>query len=222
MMDLVKAAYARHSVRHYNEKPLNAADKNALQNLITKCNKESGLHMQLVTNEPKALGCDKAVRAYFAGCVNYLVICGKGRKAEELAGYWGEHVVLYAQQRKINSCWISATYEKDFCKCTLRAGEKIIAIIALGYGVNQGDKHESKRFGDVVKNRGKLPDWFIRGVKMSLLAPTSKNQQGFTFILKPTNIVQIKNKSYSKRIDLGILKYHFEIGADAQNFEWYK
>lgn len=50
----------------------------------------------------------------------------------------------------------------------------------------------------------------------SLLAPTAVNQQKFKFILHPGNVVEAKTlfsmNSYLN-IDLGIVKYHFEIDA---------
>ena len=53
-MNLTEAMKARHSVRQYKNKPLEAEVLLALQAEVAACNQESGLHIQLVTNEPKA------------------------------------------------------------------------------------------------------------------------------------------------------------------------
>ena len=53
-MNLTEAMKGRHSVRQYTDQPLNEAVISALQKEIDACNQESGLHIQLVTNEPKA------------------------------------------------------------------------------------------------------------------------------------------------------------------------
>jgi len=49
------------------------------------------------------------------------------------------------------------------------------------------------------------------------------NQQKFEFILHPDNRVEAKTKfsfiGYT-HIDLGIAKYHFELAADKENFNW--
>ncbi|MGM9601451.1 MAG: nitroreductase family protein, partial [Faecousia sp.] len=45
---------ARHSVRQYMNRPLGDGVLLALKDEINACNKESGLHIQLVTNEPRA------------------------------------------------------------------------------------------------------------------------------------------------------------------------
>lgn len=53
-MTLTEAIHARHSVRQYKDKALGAETISALQAEIDSCNRESGLHIQLVTNEPEA------------------------------------------------------------------------------------------------------------------------------------------------------------------------
>lgn len=48
-MNLMEAMQARHSVRQYRNKPLEPEVLSALQEEIAACNRESGLHIQLVT-----------------------------------------------------------------------------------------------------------------------------------------------------------------------------
>lgn len=222
-MNLVQATYARHAVRHFDGKPLKSADKKELLSFIKKVNKESGLNIQLITNEPKAFGGAKAKICNFTGCVNYLAIVGpKGKENKQKGGYYGEKVVLKAQQMGLNTCWVVLTFNKIKGTYSLRKGEKLFCVIALGYGTTQGKPHKSKQFYQVVKNRGKLPQWFIRGVKMALLAPTGRNQQGFMFELLYGNDIKLKNRSLCKDLDLGIIKYHFEIGAGDAKYTWNK
>ena len=69
--------------------------------------------------------------------------------------------------------------------------------------------------------------WFKNGVEAALLAPTAVNQQKFSFeyigMENGRHVVKAKRGfsiiGYTK-IDLGIAKYHFEIGAGKVNFEW--
>ena len=61
-------------------------------------------------------------------------------------------------------------------------------------------------------------------MEAALLAPTAINQQKFEFILLDGNRVDAKARlvltnSYAK-IDLGIAKCHFELGAGKDNFTW--
>lgn len=61
------------------------------------------------------------------------------------------------------------------------------------------------------------------GEQLVLLAPTAVNQQKFKFILHPGNVVEART-SFSMtgyvNMDLGIVKYHFELGAGKENFTW--
>lgn len=213
-MTLIQAMYARHAVRHFDGKPITGNHKKLLLAAIKKANKASGLNMQLITNEPKAFGGVKAKICNFTGCVNYLAIVGpKSKSLKEKAGYYGEEIVLKAQQLGINSCWVALTFNKIKNTYKVKKGEKLVLVIALGYGTTQGHPHESKKFYQVVKNRGKLPPWFIKGAKYALLAPTGRNQQGFSIELLNGNLVKIKNRSLCNKVDLGIIKYHFKFGA---------
>lgn len=101
-------------------------------------------------------------------------------------------------------------------------GEKIVIVIAIGYGVNQGVSHKVKEFEKVSNTpKDSSPEWYIKGVEYALLAPTAINQQKFVFELVGENEVLVKLKiGPCTKIDLGIIKYHFELGAGKENFKW--
>jgi len=107
-MDLMTAMQSRHSVRQYLPKPLDAETRNALTEKIDAINCESGLHIQLICNEPKAFSGRLAHYGHFEGVTNYIAIVGKkGRDLSESCGYYGEQVVLFAQQLGLNTCWVA-------------------------------------------------------------------------------------------------------------------
>ena len=59
-----------------------------------------------------------------------------------------------------------------------------------------------------------MPDWFKAGIEAALLAPTAVNQQKFTFTLDgDTPSVGVSANGPFVRLDLGIVKYHFELGS---------
>ena len=65
-----------------------------------------------------------------------------------------------------------------------------------------------KNYIAIVGNKN---DWFEKGMEAVSLAPTAVNQQKFYFELK-NGIVTAKNLGgFYSRIDLGIVKYHFEV-----------
>ena len=113
-MTIQEAMHARHSVRQYENRPLGDEVIAALKQEIAACNRESGLHIQLVTNEPKAFRSMMARYGKFSGVTNYLALIGrKSEDLDELCGYYGERLVLLAQQLGLNSCWVAMTYKKD-------------------------------------------------------------------------------------------------------------
>ena len=111
-MTLQEAIVARHSVRQYLEKPIESDKVAQLQALIEECNKEGQLHLQLVTNEPKAFASGMAKYGGFKGVGNYIAVVGP--KGEDVKlGYYGEKVVLLAQTLGLNTCWVGLSYKKQ-------------------------------------------------------------------------------------------------------------
>lgn len=221
-MNLMEAMNARHSVRQYKNKPLEAELIAALQAEIEACNKESGLHIQLVTNEPKAFDGFMAHYGKFSGVTNYIAMVGKkDADLDEKCGYYGERLVLKAQQLGLNTCWVALTYSKIKTAFSVAQGEKLCVVISLGYGKAQGVSHKSKTFENVAKVDGQIPEWFRNGVETALLAPTAMNQQKFTFTLKGDRVSAKEGLGFYAKVDLGIVKYHFEIGAGRPGMKWY-
>ena len=176
-MDLMEAMKARHSVRQYTDRPLDREAVRKLQAEIEACNRESGLHIQLVENEPRAFDGFMAHYGKFRGVTNYIAMIGKkGPELEEACGYYGERLVLKAQQMGLNTCWVAMTYSKVRTAFQIDDGEKLCIVISIGYGENQGSAHRSKAVSDVVKRGAAAPDWFCAGVEAALLAPTAMNQ----------------------------------------------
>lgn len=79
-MDLMDAMRERHSVRSYRERAIDGDVKKELLSYIEHCNEESGLHMQLVMNEPQAFGGFMAHYGKFSGVKNYIAMVGKKDK----------------------------------------------------------------------------------------------------------------------------------------------
>ena len=238
-MTIQEAIEARHSVRAYKDLPLSEEIVKLLEDELVKLNNEGQLHIQLICNEPKAFQGTMAKYGKFRNANNYLVMAGK--KAEDLderIGYYGEHLVLLAQTLGLNTCWVGLSYSKVPGTYVLEEGEKIACYIAIGYGETQGVPHKIKSVEDVSrsavrtlgssKNASDItPSWFKKGVEAALLAPTAVNQQKFSFeyVGMNNNRHQVQAKKGISMIgytqmDLGIAKYHFEIGADKANFDW--
>ena len=220
-MNISEAIAARHSVRRYHKKPLDAEVISAIQSEIADCNLESDLHIQLVTNEPKAFDCFMAHYGKFSGVTNYIAMIGKNdSELDEKCGYYGERLALKAQQLGLNTCWVAMSYSKINTAFEIHKGEKLCLVIALGYGETQGVSHKSKQISEVAKTDGEMTDWFKNGVEAALLAPTAMNQQKFLFTLSGNKVSVKPGVGFYTKVDLGIVKYHFEAGAGKENFEW--
>lgn len=220
-MTLMEAINARHSVRQYTDRPLESEVVGTLENEIAACNREGGLHIQLVRNEPRAFDGFMAHYGKFSGVQNYIALVGpKGPALDEKCGYYGERLVLLAQTLGLNTCWVAMTYQKIPGVFQVSPGEKLTVVIALGYGQTQGVSHKSKAVDEVAKAEGGMPDWFRSGVEAALLAPTAMNQQKFTFALHGGQVSARAGMGFYSKVDLGIVKYHFELGAGKDSFQW--
>ena len=133
---------ARHSVWKYLDKDIPADVIAALQDKITECNKAGNLNIQLVQNETRAF---TGMLSYgtFSGVKNYLVMVGrKAKDLDERFGYYGEQIVLLAQTLGLNTCWVGLSYRKVSEAYNVGKDEKLVCMIALGYGETQGVPHK--------------------------------------------------------------------------------
>ena len=219
-MDVLQAMKERHSVRSYTDRPIEGRIKDDLSSYINDCNRDGQLHIQLVLDEPHAFDGFMAHYGKFSGVRNYIVLAGKkSPDLEERCGYYGEKIVLHAQTLGLNTCWVAMTYSKGKAKFQLNADEKLCLVIAIGYGKTSGTAHTSKP-REAVMRANTPPDWFLQGIDAALLAPTAMNQQKFTFTLDGNKVTAKAGMGFYSKIDLGIAKCHFELGAGAQHFQW--
>lgn len=220
-MTIQEAIKNRHAVRSYTDRKLEENVKTALLDFIGECNRESGLHIQLVTDEPKAFDGFMAHYGKFSGVENYIALIGKKNgELEEKCGYYGEKIALYAQTLGLNTCWVAMSYSKVKGAYTVEADEKLLMVISLGYGATQGVPHKSKTEEQVSNIDKDSPEWFRKGVEAALLAPTAMNQQKFMLKRNGNKISLGAGTGFYVKTDLGIVKYHFEEGAGRENFEW--
>lgn len=212
-MDIMEVMRSRHSVRKFDNRPIEKETAELIREEIAKCNEESGFHFQLITDEPEAFQAGKPSYGEFKGCRNYLAVIGpKGREVD--AGYYGERIVLKAQELGVNSCWVAMTYKKGKSQGVVGDGEKLYLVVAMGYGITSGTPHKSKSISDVSDYKEGDPEWYKNGIEAALLAPTAINQQKFRFERDNDKIIcRTSGFGFYMKTDLGIVKYHFEKGS---------
>lgn len=220
-MDIAEAMLVRHSVRKYTDQKIEADIRQALEEEVSQANADSGLHLQLAFDEPQAFSGKLAHYGTFVNVRNYLCLVGPdAADSDERMGYYGERVVLKATTLGLNSCWVGLTYSKSKCACTINPGEKLSCVVSLGYSENQGHPHKSKPLESLCKVDGDMPDWFRVGMEAALPAPTALNQQKFSFALSGNQVRATAGHTPFAKVDLGIAKYHFTLGAGQDNFTW--
>lgn len=214
---------SRHSVRDYTTTPVSEENARELEEIINECNTQGNLHMQLVTEEPEAFGKSRLAHyGKFRNVRNYIGLVGlKAGGTEERLGYYGEIIVLRAQQMGLNTCWVGLTYSKSNSHIDIGEGEKLYAVISIGHGTTQGFHHKIKKPRQVASSWENAPEWFRRGVECALLAPTAVNQQKFRFEhLSEYKVRATTSWGFFSKMDLGIAKLHFEYGAMGHDFDW--
>lgn len=210
-MEIIELMKERHSVRQYTDKKIEREKREILNTLIAQINQKAGLHIQIIYDEPKCFNSIMAHYGKFDGVNNYIALVGKkSLKLDETLGYYGEQIVLKAQELGLNTCWVAMTHGKS--KAQIGKGEKQVCLISLGYGKTTGTAHKSKKLSEVCNYKKDMPEWFLSGMEAALLAPTAMNQQKFYFELLTDNSIKITcGKGFYTKLDLGIVKYHFEV-----------
>ena len=220
-MTIQEAMQNRHTVRRYTDRKLPEDVLRQLTERIQAHNQNRNLSMTLAVNNTEAFG--PALRLFLAkGVRNYVVLAGRDRPGlDEDLGWCGADLALLAQTLGLNSWWVGGTYSrKGLRKNAAPEAEKILGLLALGYGATQGVPHKSKRPEDVAAYDGPPPEWFRRGVEAVLLAPTALNKQAFTIRGQGRKVSMTCDNGIFSGVDLGIGKYHFEAGAGKEHFDW--
>ena len=218
-MDLKEAMKKRHMVRKYINKPISDDLINKINERISMNNKKFNLSMKLMVNNNK--GVSSIMKLIMAkGVNNFIILAGdNSANLDERLGYSGADIMLFAQTLGLNTWWVGGTFNRSVSKYV--DNKKVTGIIAIGYGETQGVPHKSKMVEDVSKYNGTIiPSWFISGVDGALLAPTALNKQNF-MIIGDGNKVKIEcDNGIFTGSNVGLVKYHFELGAGKENFKW--
>lgn len=225
-MITVETIRERHSVREYDGKPLSRAEFNALGAVVEEYARESGLDIQLVGDNPEVFN----VIARFGlirGCRTHVAFVVDDAKAGDVAadeaiGYWGQKIVLAAQDMGLNTCWCALCSRKK-SRAVVAPGKKIRLIIAVGHGKTQGFSRKTKSVEALSSVEcAKVPAWFAAAMEAAQLAPTAMNNQNFKItLLSDGKTVRIDaSQSGLNVIDEGIVRCNFEIAANEAGADW--
>lgn len=225
-MITVETIRERHSVREYDGKPLARVEFDALGAVVEECARESGLDIQLVGDNPEVFN----VIARFGlirGCRTHVAFVVDDAKAGDVAadeaiGYWGQRIVLAAQDMGLNTCWCALCSRKK-SRAVVAPGKKIRLVIAVGHGKTQGFSRKTKSVEALSSVEcAKGPAWFAEAMEAAQLAPTAMNNQNFKItLLSDGKTVRIDApQSGLNVIDEGIVRCNFEIAANEAGADW--
>lgn len=213
-MTELEAIKERHSVRNYEKREIEPEKIKELIAVIEECNSEGNLHFQFVKDAGNTF--NRLLNKFMGlGSAPSVIACIGPDDAtlDERIGYYGEKIVLKAQTMGLNTCW-AGTYNSKNVNAEIGEGERLAIVIAIGYGENPGRVRKSKTADQVTAGKSEQPQWFKDGVEAALLAPTAINQQKFEISLGEDDNVTILDKGgVLSKIDLGIVKYHFEVAS---------
>ena len=225
-MITVETIRERHSVRECDGKPLSRAEFDALGAVVEEFVRESGLDIQLVGDNPEVFN----VIARFGlirGCRTHVAFVVDDAKAGDVAadeaiGYWGQKIVLAAQDMGLNTCWCALCSRKK-SRAVVAPGKKIRLVIAVGHGKTQGFSRKTKNVEALSSVEcAKAPAWFAATMEAAQLAPTAMNNQNFKItLLSDGKTVRIDApQSGLNVIDEGIVRCNFEIAANEAGADW--
>jgi hypothetical protein len=149
-----------------------------LNNLIDECNNESGLNIQTCYDEPTAFNTFMANYGKFDNVKNYIAIVGK-KGMDEKVGYYGEKIVLKAQELGLNTCWVALTFSKNNVR-KLCENKKLLLVISFGivfavYGGNIGTFDPNR--DTWLVDTGKIKCEFLEGC----MYPSAFQKKGYYY-----------------------------------------
>lgn len=250
-MITVETIRERHSVREYDGKPLSRAEFDALGAVVRECTRESSLDIQLVGDNPEVFNVI-ARFGLIRGCCTHVAFVVDDTKAgdatsganaaangateadcvemrgawrtavDEAIGYWGQKIVLAAQDMGLNTCWCALCSRRK-SRAVVAPGKKIRLIIAVGHGKTQGFSRKTKSVEALSSVEcAKASAWFAAAMEAAQLAPTAMNNQNFKItLLSDGKTVRIDApQSGLNVIDEGIVRCNFEIAANEAGADW--
>ena len=220
-MTIKEAVKQRHMVRKFTDKPIPADLAELMNARIAENNAAHGLNLKLVTGNSDGIG-GMAKMLLTKTVHSYIVLAGKDRAdLDEKLGYCGADLCLYAQTLGLNTWWVGGMFSgKGAMKHLETKDVRVNGVIAIGYGQTQGVPHKSKTAAEISQYNGAAPQWFLDGVEALLCAPTALNKQPYMVKGEGDRVSITAGEGHFAGIDLGIGKYHFEVGAGKDNFQW--
>ena len=241
MSELLNIINTRRSVRTYDGRPLEPADREKLEQYMAGITNPFGVPVRFVLLDAEEHHLSSPVLAgetlYVAGLVD------KVPQTDEAYGYSFEKLVLYAWSLGIGTVWIGGTMKReDFEQAAgVAEGERMPCISPLGYPAAKMSLRETMmRKGVGATSRMPLDRIFFEEsferpasaealaalgnvAEMVRRAPSAVNEQPWRIVITPEgyHFYEKKDRGYVsdktgdlQRIDVGIALCHFCMGME--------
>ncbi len=221
-MTIFEAIKDRHTVRTYSNLPIEGEILSELNELIESFNKEGNIHMQLVNGRENAF--DDFIIHYgkWTGVTNYIAMVGEDRAdLDETLGYYGEKIVLWAQMNGLKTGWLDTQPNGEASDAfEIPDGERHVLSLAIGYSEAPSRGPKAAEIEQLSIIEGTASDWFYKGMECAVYAPTAGNQRLFRIHWNGENVSISSEPGFLEKVDLGIAKYHFEVGSGKDHSIW--
>jgi len=215
----------RRSRRAYTTQPIDAEKKLYLQEKILAFNTEGDLSITWLQDGSDAF---TALKSYgmFKNVGSVIVMKGPRTTSylSERIGYYGELLVLEATALNLGTCWIAGTYDKKSTIFSLGIDEELVSLISIGNVpseqtlkeklIHRTVKRKTLRLEEFYTAEGKIPQWFVEGIKAVQKAPSAVNSQRVRFQYAKEGLTASAPGTWATDpIDMGIAKLHFALAA---------
>lgn len=243
IMERLEILRQRHSVRSFTDEPLLPEVVKKLKAEITMTNThQHGIKFQLITDDPDPFKGYNKSYGLFENPRNYLaaVVDTATPDILERAGYFAEQFAIKAVEMGLGSCFVGGTYHEKDVKVQMRAGERILFLVLVGYA-----KEKPRFIANLMANiihRKKMTardffepgneydsaiieiDYLKEGLEGVACAPSSLNRRPVRVFLKDLNgektpCARVDVSNPNNLIDLGIAKFNFNY-ATGTECEW--
>ena len=140
-------------MRKYTDKPIPTDIVQKLNERVAENNEKYGVAVELRTNDTSAF--NALIKMILAkGVQNFFVLGGKDTpELGENLGKCSADLMLYAQTLGLNTWWVGGTFNRGKLNESAN-GNKVIGVVAVGYGATQGVPHKTKAYEDVAVYEG--------------------------------------------------------------------
>ena len=230
----------RRSIRSFTKESLRPEHVKRLKALITMINThQQGLKFQLITEDPDPLEGFSKSYGVFTNPSNYVaaVVDTAAPDVYERAGYYAEQLVMSAVESGIGTCFVGGTYKEDRVKAQLRAGERILFLVLLGYPFDN-TRLMARVMAKFVHLRHMTPDQFFEpeseavsaveripilkdGLEAVSYAPSALNRRPVRIFVKEISgeemvCAKVDASNPKNLIDLGIAKYNYNFATGTE------